>query len=455
MLNPALHDRGFEFTRGALRGGASAKTIVMESYRRAAAASEDGIFTCLVPEERVMRRVDELQKRVDGGEILPLFGLTFSVKDNLHVAGMATTSNCPGLSISPDESAEAIRRVESAGAVLIGKNTMDQFAAGLNGTRTPGALCRNAVDPDYIAGGSSSGSAVAVARHIVSFSLGSDTGGSGRVPAACNGIIGLKPSLGIVSTSGIVYNSRFFDCIPVFAQRVKDAFEILSVMAGYDATDPFSNPSADHVELFDVAITEKRLAIPRSNQMEFFGDDESKRTYEANLQALNSRGYSLTEIDYEPFKQAGQLVFQSAMVAERLCDYGDVIAKRPETIHPAVWASIEPGLSWSAKDAFKAIYEMKALQRQVSMTLQGFCAFVVPTVPTIFTIDQLLAEPMSRNSAMGTYTYFANPLAFCAVSVPGMRREDGLLSAICFNAPAERDGVLRTIALEFEGAISA
>jgi allophanate hydrolase len=440
----------FASVREARRLGASASSLVNEGCRRAWAAAEDGVFTALVPPEDALGRANELQRRADGGENLPLLGLTFSVKDNIHVAGMATTSNCPGLSIMPEETAHSVRLLEEAGAVLIGKNTMDQFATGLNGTRSPEPLCRNAINSNYIPGGSSSGSAVAVARDIVSFSLGSDTGGSGRVPAACNGIVGLKPTVGLVSSRGLLYNSRMFDCVPIFARLTLDAYEVLELIAGHDAHDPFSRPDAARIDVSAKAPLLKVLATPRKGQLSFFGDEHSARTFEANLDRLIELGFSLTEIDFDPFEEAGRLVFQSAMVAERLCDYGNVIADRRDAIHPAVWAALEPGLAYSAKDAFEALYELKRLQRVVSNSLSGFAALIVPTIPTIFTIEEMLAEPMKRNSIMGTYTYFVNPLDLCAVSVPGVGRDDGLPSALCFVGAAGEDGTLRMLAQCFE-----
>ena len=443
------------FTFGPIRAarlsGASASSLVAESCRRAQAAAQDGIFTALVPLKDAVGRADELQRRAGDGEHLPLLGLAFAVKDNIHVAGMATTSNCPGLSIMPKETAHAVRRLEQAGAVLIGKNTMDQFATGLNGTRSPEPLCRNAINSDYIPGGSSSGSAVAVARDIVAFSLGSDTGGSGRVPAACNGIVGLKPTIGLVSSRGLLYNSRIFDCVPIFARLTSDAYEILELIAGHDARDPFSRADAAMINLSAKIPPLKVLATPRKSQLRFFGDEHSARAFEANLDRLGKLGYSLIEIDFDVFEEAGRLVFQSAMVAERLCDYGDVIANRRDAIHPAVWAAIEPGLAYSAKDAFQALYELRRLQRVVSQKFKDFAALVVPTIPTIFTIEEMLAEPMKRNTIMGTYTYFVNPLDLCAVSVPGARRDDGLMSALCFVGAAAEDGTLRTMARDFEG----
>lgn len=450
MTDFTLLSLTFASVRDAIRCGIAPRTIVTESYRRAHQFADAGLFTALVPAQDVLNRADALQRRASAGESLPLLGLTFAVKDNIHVAGMITTSNCPALAIMPDETASSVQRLEDAGAVLIGKNTMDQFATGLNGTRTPEPLCRNAINPAYIPGGSSSGSAVAVARDIVSFSLGSDTGGSGRVPAACNGIIGLKPTLGLVSTRGLLYNSRIFDCIPIFTQTCADAFEILETIAGHDADDPFSRADADQIELSASPLKTRVLAVPRKTDLEFCGDDQSARAFASNLDRLKNLGFSLTEIDFSLFEQAGRLVFQSAMVAERLCDYGNIIADQPDAIHPAVRAAIEAGMAYTAKDAFEAFYEMKRLRRAAEVVLHGVDALVVPTVPTIFTIDEMLQEPISRNTMMGTYTYFANPLDLCAISVPGAMRDDGLLSALCFVAAAAQDGTLRGVAQSFE-----
>ncbi|WP_020184992.1 amidase family protein [Methylopila sp. 73B] len=441
----------FASVRAALADGADPVALALESWRRAAAAAGDGVFTALVPEETVRARAEDTTARARAGEDLPLLGLTFAVKDNIHVAGMTTTSNCPALALDPGAGSPLVGVLERAGAVLIGKNTMDQFATGLNGTRSPEPLCRNAVNPAYIPGGSSSGSAVAVARDVVSFSLGSDTGGSGRVPAACNGIVGLKPTLGLVSTQGLVYNSRFLDCVPVFAKRVADAAEILRAIAGFDPLDPWSRRDAGAIDLTptppDVGA---RIAVPRRDQLRFFGDAAAEAAHDANLGNLRAMGFELVEIDFAPFEEAGRLVFQSALVAERLVDYGEVFANRPEGVHPVVRASIEPGLAYSARDAFEAIYRMRELARAAEIALDGFAALVTPTVPTIFTIEELLAEPMARNTVMGTYTYYVNPMNLCAASVPGAPRADGLPSAISVVGLAAADGRIISLAERFE-----
>jgi allophanate hydrolase len=445
----------FASVREAIVSGIQPIEIVAESFARANRVSSDGVFTAIAKESEVIRRAMDLQEMAERGANLPLLGLTFSVKDNIHVEGMVTTSNCPALSIMPDQSAPCVSQLESAGAILVGKNTMDQFATGLNGTRSPEPMCRNSIRPEYIPGGSSSGSAVAVARGIVSFSLGSDTGGSGRVPAACNGIIGLKPTLGLVSTRGLLYNSRYFDCVPVFALTCDEAYEILARIAGHDQLDPFSRSDADSICLTRRTPDARPIAVPRADQLNFFGDTEAERTFAVNLELVRSAGYQLSEIDFSVFAEAGRLVFNSAMVAERLCEYGEVISKFPDDIHPAVKASIEPGLAFTARDAFVALYQLQQLRREALRCLSEFSGLVVPTIPTIFTIAEMLAEPMARNSIMGTYTYFANPLDLCAISVPGRQRKDGLPSALCFLARAGEDGVARAFAEDFEQKVKA
>ena len=440
----------FAAVRAALEAGADPVDLALDARRRA--AEVEGVFTALCPPEVIAARAAAASAQARAGKPTPLLGLTFSVKDNIHVAGMATTLNCPGFAIHPDESAQVVLKLEAAGAVLIGKNTMDQFATGLNGTRSPEPLCRNAIDPAYIPGGSSSGSAVAVARDIVSFALGSDTGGSGRVPAACNGIVGLKPTIGLVSGRGTVYNSRFLDCVPVFTRRCADANEILRIIAGYDSRDPCSRRDADDITLAPAAPSSRRIAVPRAGQMNFFGDDAAQAAFAANIASLRALGFETAEIDFAPFEEAGRLVFLSAMVAERLVDYGDFVATHRDAIHPVVLAAIEPGEAYSARDAFAAVYRMQALQRVAQDVLSPFAALAVPTVPTVFTIADMLAEPVARNAIMGTYTYFVNPLDLCALSVPGAALPNGLVSGLCLVGLAGRDGEIAGLAEMFEGA---
>lgn len=445
----------FASVRAALEGGASVVDLVGESWRRAQAAAGDGVFITIAGEAAVLAEARRIDARRGDGVRLPLDGLTVSVKDNVHVAGFPTTANCDAIRIRPEESAFAVARLQAAGAIVLAKNTLDQFATGLNGTRSAEPLCRNAIDPDYISGGSSSGSAVAVARGLTSFSIGTDTGGSGRVPAACNGIVGVKPTVGLLSGRGLLYNSRLFDTLSVFALNVSDAYELLGVMAAHDPLDPFSREDADAVEIRPSLGQRGVLATPRSDQLAFFGDARAEAAFAADLAVLRGAGHAIEEVDFAPFEEAGRLLFDSAFVAERLVDYGPVFESAPEAIHPVVRAAIEPGARYSARQAFEAVYALAALKRRVASVFRRYDALVVPTVPTIHTIAQMLAEPLSRNATMGFYTYFANPLDLCAVSVPGTGRSDGLPSAISLLSPATHDGVVHGVARSFEAGVKA
>ena len=425
---------------------------VAKAYQRALDAGDDGVFVSMVSSEAVLAATRTVIDRLRRGERLPLAGTTFTAKDNIDVAGLVTSCNVPGYGTVPGESAPAVLAAERAGAILIGKTTMDQFATGLNGTRTSGTLCRNAVNPDYIPGGSSSGSAVAVARALCDFSLGSDTGGSGRVPAAANGIVGLKPSLGLVSSRGMVYCNRSFDCIPVFAETVEQAFAVLETIAGHDAADAYSRVDADTIPLEVPNRRPGTLAVLGSADLDFFGDDIAADTYSRNIARLAELGHMLEEIDFAPFREAGEMVFASALVAERLVDYGDFIASTPCTVVPAVRAAIDAGRKYSARDLFAVQHRLRALKREVSTALRGCDAFVVPTIPRLYTIAEMLADPMAKNTIMGTYTYFVNPLDLCAVSVPGHARPDGLPSALSFVARDGQDAVLRQLGCAFQSA---
>jgi allophanate hydrolase len=423
---------------------------VTEAYRRALDAADDGIFVAMVPQDAVAAAVGVITDRSRNGETLPLAGTIFTAKDNIDVAGLPTSSNIRGYGRIPQESAPAVLAAERAGAILIGKTTMDQCATGLSGTRTKGTICRNAIDPAYIPGGSSSGSAVAVARGLCDFSLGSDTGGSGRVPAAANGIVGLKPSLGLVSSRGMVYCNRSFDCIPVFAKTVGQAFAVLEAIAGHDQADPYSREDAGSIPLGAPQTISGRLAVLGAADLNFFGDAAAAAAYRRNAGRLIDLGYRLEEIDFAPFREAGEMVFKSALVAERLLDYGDFIEASPDAVVEPVRTAINAGRDYSARDLFKVLHRLQALQRAAREAIGGCDALVVPTIPRLYTIAEMCADPMEKNNVMGTYTYFVNPLDLCAISVPGYVRPDGLPSALSFVGNAGRDGVLRRYATAFE-----
>ncbi|WMS44009.1 amidase family protein [Acuticoccus sp. MNP-M23] len=414
---------------------------------RAAAHEAPGVFVALVDPADIATAAATVEARLASGAHLPLAGLPFAVKDNVDVAGMASTSNCPGFGRVAEANAPAVDRAIEAGAILIGKNTMDQFATGLNGTRAFEPLCRNAIDPAIIPGGSSSGSAVAVARGICAFALGSDTGGSGRVPAAANGIVGLKPTPGRVSGRGMVYCNRSFDVIPIFAATVADAAAVFDAIAVPDPLDPFAYEGK--VDARPLA-PEATLATPRTVDLDFFGDAVAEAAHHTNLATLSEAGFAVTEIDYAPFREAGKLVFDSAVVAERLIDYGDFIAANPDAVVPPVRQAIDAGRQYTARDAFQVLHRLAELKVVVRQCLEGFDGFVVPTVPRLYTVAEMQADPMARNTVMGTYTYFANPLGLCAIAIPGAARPDGLQSSLCVVALPGADLRAVAVAQRFE-----
>jgi allophanate hydrolase len=432
----------------AKRGqGMDIKAIARAALKAASAAPDCFVSLCAAAD--VDRQAEQVDANLAAGAKLPLAGLTFCVKDNIDVAAMASTGNCPGFGRVADTSAPAVQRVLDAGAILIGKNTMDQFATGLNGTRSPSPICQNAVDPAIIPGGSSSGSAVAVAKGICDFAFGSDTGGSGRVPAAANGIVGLKPTPGLVSGRGMVYCNRSFDVIPIFAKTVQDARRVFEVIEGPDPSDPFAYTGAvakaqNHSTL--------RLAVP--DRLDHFGDAAAKAAHQVNLDLLKETGATLVEIDFAPFAEAGQLVFGSALVAERLIDYGRFIAQNPDAVLPPVAQAINAGRAYSAQDLFEVLHRLAQLKLDCKAALGGADALVLPTIPRLFTVSEMLADPMSLNTIMGTYTYFANPLGFAAIAVPGRMRRDGLPSSVCFASHAGCDHILTDIAQRFETSVT-
>jgi allophanate hydrolase len=423
-----MNDLQFKLNAERKQNGQSFADI--SEAARLAAESRPDCFVVVVCKEQIAQQIATVEAALAAGADLPLAGLTFCVKDNLDVAGFATTGNCPSFGEIAKETAPAVQLAIAAGAILIGKNTMDQFATGLNGTRAPEPICRNAINSDIIPGGSSSGSAVAVAADICDFSLGSDTGGSGRVPAAANGIVGLKPTPGIISARGMLYCNRSFDVVPIFAKTVQDAACVFDVLCKADPLDPFAFQGRVLPAPGALEMTGAQYAIPAD--LNHFGDEAAKHAHQTNLRALEQAGATLIEVDFAPFAETGDLVFKSALVAERLVDYGDFIADAPGTVVPAVAQAINAGREYSARDLYEVLHRLAELKLQCHAVLDKVDALVVPTIARLFTVQEMLNDPMALNTIMGTYTYFANPLGLAAIAVPGVRRADGLSSSVCF-----------------------
>lgn len=404
--------------RRAYADGVSPEAVVAEAFRRLEAAGDPGILI-------LETRDDALAAAAALGapEGRPLWGVPFVVKDNIDVAGLATTAACPDFTYVPHEDAFVVSRLKAAGAILLGKANLDQFATGLVGVRSPYPVPRNAIDPDLVPGGSSSGSAVAVARGIAAFSLGTDTAGSGRVPAALNNIVGLKPTLGALSSSGVVPACRTLDTISIFAMTVAEAFEIYGVAAGFDAQDVYSRPVP--VRPLTAMHPGIRIGVPDEATLETFGDSAQSDHFRETLVRLRTAGASVTEIDFEPFQAVARMLYEGAWLAERVAAVGKRLIDAPDTLHPTTRAVLEPGLKLTAVDAFEGMYRLKALARRCDELMEDVDLLCVPTIPTVVTLAEIAADPIGPNSRLGTYTNFVNLLDLCGIAVPTGLRGDG------------------------------
>jgi allophanate hydrolase len=358
---------------------------------------------------------------------LPLYGIPFAVKDNIDVAEMQTTAACPAYAYTPSESATVVARLEAAGAILIGKTNMDQFATGLVGTRTPYGICSSVFNAKYISGGSSAGSAVAVASSLVTFSLGTDTAGSGRVPAMFNNLIGLKPTRGAISTHGVVPACRTLDCVSIFAETASDASLILSVAAGFDAADPYSRQPAVGAGASPWAGAPTfRFGVPSDDLLNFFGDEHNPALYKYAVEQLTALGGVAVEFDLQPFLDAAQLLYKGPWVAERYATIAKFIGDHKAEMDPTVATIISGAANYSAVDCFDAAYKLEALRRTAAAAWQIFDVMLLPTAPRAFTIEEIAEKPIERNSILGTYTNFVNLLDLAAVALPAGIRPDGL-----------------------------
>ena len=381
---------------------------------------------------------------------LPLYGIPFAIKDNIDLAGLPTTAACPDYAYEPQEHAFVVQRLIEAGAIPIGKTNLDQFATGLVGTRSPYGACENSFNPDYIAGGSSSGSAVCVALGQVSFALGTDTAGSGRVPAAFNNLIGVKPTRGRLSTRGVVPACRSLDCVSVFALDCADAQRVLACCEGFDAQDTFARRAP--IALPGYNPQRFRFGVPRPGQLQFFGNAEAESLFEQALQRLQSLGGEPVRIDFEPFLSAARLLYEGPWLAERYAAVGEFVEARPEAVHPVTRAIIARGKQGSAVDAFRAQYRLMECSRASQSIWAQVDVIVTPTAGTIYRIDAVERDPVSLNSNLGYYTNFMNLLDLCGVAVPAGFRDDGLPVGVTLVGRAFADAALLTLAERLQRA---
>src|ERR1700675_1282066 len=418
---------------------------VTRSFARIRDHNDPAIFISLRDEKQARAEAEALTAK-DGAR-LPLYGIPAAVKDNIDVPGLPTTPACPAFAYSPAHDATSVARLRAAGAIIVGKTNLDQFATGLVGVRSPYGIPNNPMRGDLIPGGSSSGSAVAVSAGLVPLALGTDTAGSGRVPAMLNNIVGLKPSLGLISTAGVVPACRTLDCVSVLALTVDDAMTALGAMAGPDGADPFSrNRPLAEMNAFPAKL---RLGVPRSGQLIFFGDKASETAYSDALLRWTALGATLVGFDLEPFYETARLLYEGPWVAERYLVIRDLLASSPEAIHPVTREIIIAGARLSAAGTFAALYRLQALRKIAERAFAGIDALVLPTAPTVYSTAQVLANPIELNSRLGTYTNFVNLLDLCGLALPAAIRSDGIPFGITLIAPAGNDAQLASIGRVF------
>ncbi len=445
-FDPYLTPFDLESLRGVYDAAAASPVDVIEAaFERVAAQRRSNVWISLVPRAEAVDAARRIADRGRDGQ--PLFGLPFAVKDNIDVAGLPTTAACPDYAYMPTHSAVCVERLQTAGAICIGKTNLDQFATGLSGVRSPYGACGSAFDKTMIAGGSSSGSAVAVALHQVAFALGTDTGGSGRVPAAFNNVVGLKPTIGVISTRGLVPNCRTLDCVSVFGLKVVDCLAVAEVMRAFDENNPQSRRApATHAFAYTAPPAHFRIGIPSPKDLSFFGDDEARLLFERTLMRINAIGGSMVAIDFEPFFEAGRMLFEGPWIAERMVAFGDFLSRHPDSVLPVTFGIVEKASSWSAIDAFVQLYRLQEIKALAAAVFAQVDAIAVPTVARRFTIAEMSADPVARNTQLGHYSYFANHLDLCAVAVPSGFYADGFPCGVTFLAPAFQDSAVATVA---------
>lgn len=410
------------------------------------ARGDDGTWLSTVPRDQLMAAAAQLEAR-PGARGLPLYGVPFGVKDSIDVAGVPTTLSCPGYAYVAETTAPVVQRLLDAGALYVGKTNLDQFATGLNGTRTPFTVPRSVYGGDMISGGSSSGSALAVAQGEVPFAVATDTAGSGRVPAALNGVVGYKPSRGLISTVGLVPACKSLDCITMMAGCIDDVDRVMAVMAGVDDDDPWSRASGPGFDGDRITI-----GLPPVEELEFFGDEAMRDAHLAFRNKLQNNSFSVptevVEVSLAPFLAAGELLYSGPWVAERLVVFDEFLDEHPEEIVPVVRDILRSGLKYTAVDAFAALQRLAELRAEVGRIWRGMDVLVVPTIGRTFTVDEVLAQPIAANTMLGHYTHFGNLLDLLGISVPQGTTADGRPHAAMLLGDALSDDTVLHLAAE-------
>ena len=423
------------------------RDLVAALHDRIGSGRPDWIF--LRPRDDALDSCAKIEARRAAGEPLALYGVPFGVKDNIDVAGMPTTAACPSLRPVPDRSARTVELLERAGAICLGKTNLDQFATGLSGARSPYGACSSIGNPLYVSGGSSSGSAVVVAAGHVSFALGTDTGGSGRIPAGFNGVVGLKPTVGRVSTRGLVPNCPTLDCVSIFARTVDDGARLLDIIDGFDADDPFARPVPARATVPQPARP-FRFGVLAPDDREWFGMPDCAALYDAACERMSALGGRPVAIDFAPFREAGRMLFDGPWIAERRAALAPFVDGRQDALLDVTRTVLATADRYDAKGTFASLHRLARLRRATERQFNSISVLVVPTAPRPFTIAEMEADPIRLNNQLGHYSYFANLLDLCAVAVPNGVLACGVPMGVTLLAPAWADERLAGIARRFE-----
>jgi len=427
--------------------------MVAEMRRRIDAYPDPAVWIDRLGEKEINAQVSAVEAARAAGRKLSLYGIPFAVKDNIDVAGRPTTAACAEFAYTPDKSATVVQKLCDAGAILIGKTNLDQFATGLVGVRSPYGACKNPFDGKYISGGSSSGSAVAVAAGLVSFSLGTDTAGSGRVPAAFNNIVGFKPTRGLISNAGVVPACKSLDCVSIFALTCGDAAAVADIARGFDPADPYSRRPHD-LPQSTLPSTALRFGVPRDDQLQFFGNREFAAIYQSAIERLTSLGARRVVIDFDPFLQAGALLYQGPWVAERMASLREFVNTHPNALLPVISTILSTAARFDAADVFVGAHRLAELCQIARAQWEDIDLLLLPTTGTIYTRDEVTADPIQLNRNLGYYTQFVNLMDLCAVAAPAGFTSAGLPVGVTLIAPAGQDRPLLKIADAFHRASS-
>lgn len=429
---------------GYLAGDFTPAQIVDAVLHKIAAHNDPAVWIHRVPDAELRVAAEALAGPAAAD--LPLYGIPFAVKDNIDVAGLPTTAACPDFTYIAAATAPAVQRLLDAGALLVGKTNLDQFATGLVGVRSPYGVPRNAIVPSCVPGGSSAGSAVAVGAGLVSFSLGTDTAGSGRVPAGFNNIVGVKPTKGLISTRGVVPACRTLDCVSVFTLTVEDGVAVLDVMAGFDAADSYSrtapHPSGCH-RVDDLQGI--RFGVPAGDYLEFFGDAAYEAAFRAARNRVTALGAKIVEIDFAPFAETAALLYDGPWVAERYVALRNFLKKSPDAFHPVTRSIIENGRNYDAADVYAATYRLADLTRRGEAVWDDIDVMLLPTSGSMYTVSEVEADPIRLNSNLGYYTNFVNLLDLAAIAVPAGFADNGRPFGVTLVGPAFGDARLGDI----------